>query len=478
MVTQFSCVDKRIPAGMCLILSKAGNSNHFPTLQAQAQLERLWTSLAHEPAQQALECAAYCLEHAPHLAEWLKARILSGISDSDLIAMIRPPVTDGRILAYNQLCTLPALSPVEKGGGSSSEPKQPGTPKRRLNSFQANYQAIFGVTPTVLPEVSAELRVEPEIGRICIGLDKASEYRIYIIARELTRSADGSGKVAKKALRAVLESYGIEHTRRHVNRLLRAGEGIFWNLGKTSIYIRSYTFVSMKLHQLAPELFSTNKPGVRDMYLSPCGTHEQWEAMLYAAWLAHRNNPTIARTTLESLFNRSADTLRRWEETRLRRIVSVRANDVQAPHPLHEDDRYADHIPEHSTPYVAQVKFQGQLQQVIRIRWRTSNTYQVSNIRQHPKRGQAKKVRKAVNHTSELPAENKRGGMQRLNKMYFDNAKHLKVYTAKYHTIGYLWRGEARWGRGVFEINNIGFWLTYANERVQPGVERGVLSCL
>jgi hypothetical protein len=62
--------------------------------------------------------------------------------------------------------------------------------------------------------------------------------------------------------------------------------------------------------------------------------------------------------------------------------------------------------------------------------------------------------------------------------MYFDNAKHLKVYTAKYHTIGYLWRGEARWGRGVFEINNIGFWLTYANERVQPGVERGVLSCL
>jgi hypothetical protein len=444
----------------------------------QEQIEHLWSELAHDHPQRAEVCARLCQEQAPHLVEWLKAKILVGISDRELLAISKPPVTDGRILAYSQLCQIP--TPISPRSKKLTAPllikkERAGRSKEALKPFEATYQAIFGVVPEVLPETPLELRVEPEIGRICIGLNKASEYRLYIIARELTRSADGSGKVAKQALRGVLKRYGITYSREHFNRLLRAGNGAFWNLSQKHVYIRSYKSLASKLATLAPELFTTNRPGVRDIYLSPAGSHEQWEAMLYAAWLAYRNNPTIARATLETLFRRSPDTLRRWEQTRLQTVVSVRANDVQCPHPLHEDDRYFDHIPEHSQPYVAQVHFQGQWQRVIRIRWRTSNTYQVSAIRQHHRRGQASKVRKAINDLFELPAADKRGGTHPLRR-YFDNAKHLKDYTAKHDSMGYLWRGENRRGRGIFEINNKGFWFTHANERTRRSEELACFS--
>lgn len=444
----------------------------------QSQIEQLWQELVDDPQRQAVVCAALCQEQAPYLAEWLKAKILAGISDRELLVISRPPVTDGRILAYSQLCSV--TTPLSPRPQKLTAPlltikERAGRPKKHQNAFEVNYQAIFGVVPEIVPEAPSEIRVEPEIGRICIGLNKASEYRLYVIARELTRSAEGSGKVAKEALRGVLKRYGITYTREHFNRLLRAGNGVFWNLSQKHVYIRSYKSLASKLATLAPELFSTNRPGVRDIYLSPAGSHEQWEATLYAGWLAYRNNPTIARETLEALFRRSPDTLRRWEQTRLQTVVSVRANEVQCPHPLHEDDRYFDYIPEHSQPYVAQVHFQGQWQRVIRIRWRTSNSYQVSAIRQHHRHGQAKKVRKAVNDLFEHPTAEKRGGTHSL-KRYFDDVKRLKVYTAKHDSMGYLWRGENRKGRGIFEINNTGFWFTHANERAARPAENAYLA--
>ena len=455
-------------------------SPHTDPVRAQAEIERLWVAHAHDPAQQALACATRCAAHAPYLAPWLKAKILAAIPDRELASIMRPPVTDDRLWAYTQLCELASLHPAPSPDTPSKPTLRPdphhaqkrvGASKSPDSPHKATYQAIFGIALDVIPETPDEVRVEPEIGRICIGLHKASEYRLYVIARALTRSEDGSGKVAKEALRGALKRYGITYARRHLNRLLQTGKGVFWDVSRQHLYIRKYRYVSTQLAALAPALFTTNRPGVRDMYLSPVGTHEQWEAMLYAGWLAHREDPTLARATLESLFNRSQHTLRRWEQTRLASTLTIRHNEVQCPHPLHEDGRYSGHIPAHSQPYVARVKFQGQWQDVVRIRWRTSNSYQISGIRQHPKRGQARKVRQAVNSTIEQPASQSEGGPLVL-KRYFDNARHLKDYTAKHHSIGYLWRGENRAGQGVFEINCTGFWFTWANERVAVSRER------
>ena len=262
----------------------------------------MWHDLAPDPQQQALVCSDFCLNKAPHLSDWLKQKILAQLTDRELLQLSKPPATDERILALNRLCELtapPRPAPTNTSQAERPAPRRAGRSKSQLTDFQASYKTIFGVAPETLPEVPPEIRVEPEIGRAAIHLNKAAEYRVYVIAREITRSGDGSGRTTKKAVKKWLRAYGVEYSREHFSRLLRAGEGLFWNRSYQHLYIRNPAHVAAYMAKIDPSVFETNRPGTRDMYLPPTGTHEQWEAMLYVGWLAHRENPTIARETLE-----------------------------------------------------------------------------------------------------------------------------------------------------------------------------------
>ena len=429
----------------------------------------MWHDLACDPQRQAQVCSALCLDKTPHLAAWLKGKILAELPERELLKLIRPPVTDERIIALNRLCELTEPpGPTRPASPEINDPdcpvsKRAGRSKSSLTEFQRSYQITFGILPETHPDIPSELRVEPEIGRAAINLKLAAEYRLYVIAREITRSGDGSGRTTRKAVKKWLGAYGIHYSREHFSRLLRAGEGLFWNRSHRHLYVRNPAHVAAAMADIDPSVFATNKPGVRDMYLSPTGPHEQWEATLYAGWLAHRGNPTIARETLENLFNRSADTLRQWEAKHLSEVVDVRANYTQCPHPNLEDDRYTDHIPEHSQAYRGYVRFQGQWTEVTRLYWRTCNTYQVRAIRQHSRKGQAPQIRKKLNAMLDQPASERRSGLLRF-KRYFETAEGLKRYVDKHGGVYYLWRGENRHGHGIFELNSTGFGMTTSNE--------------
>ena len=432
----------------------------------QAQIETLWQKLADNPERQALDCTALCVTLAPQLAAWLKARILAGIPDRELAAILRPPVTDGRILAYSQLCALSgptALPPASKPSVAPPVIRRAERGKKPLSSFQANYRAIFGVVPETLLDVSDAIRVEPELGRAAIALNLAALFRLYVVAREMTRRGDGSWRANKQTLREELRGYGVLYTREHFSRLLKAGEGLFWNRSRKDLYLYKPARAAAAMAVRDPAVFASNQPGVRDMYISPRGSHEAWEASLYAGWLAYRNNPTIARETLAQLFGRSADTLRLWEEQHLAGQVTVRRNYTQCPHPNIEDDRYFNSIPAHSLAYRGTVCFQGQWRAVTRLYWQTCNSYQVKGMRQHPRRGQAGKVRKAINNVLNQPANTRRGGSLRF-KRYFETSEGLKRYVDKHGGTYYLWRGENRKGHGIFELNGTGFRQTQINE--------------
>ena len=435
-------------------------------LSTQAQIERLWAELADDPERQALDCAALCVTQAPQLAAWLKAKILDGIPDRELALITRPPVTDGRILAYSQLCALSgptAAPPANKPSAASPVIRRVGQGNPHLSSFQAKYRAIFGVIPETLPDVSDAIRVEPELGRAAIALKLAGLFRLYVVAREMTRRGDGSGRANKQTLREELRGYGVLYTREHFSRLLRAGESLFWNRSRKDLYLYKPARVAAAMAARDPAVFASNKPGVRDMYISPRGSHEAWEASLYAGWLAYRNNPTIARETLAQLFGRSADTLRQWEAQHLTGQVTVRRNYTQCPHPNVEDARYFNYIPAHSQAYRGTVRFQGQWRVVTRLYWQTCNSYQVKGMRQHPRRGQAGKVRKAINDVLNQPANARRGGSLRF-KRYFETPEGLKRQVDKHGGVYYLWCGENSKGHGIFELNGTGFRQTQVNE--------------
>lgn len=310
------------------------------------------------------------------------------------------------------------------------------------------------------------LRVDPELARLSIGLHVASQFRLWTIARQLTRSADGSSKVHKRDLKSALRHYKIAYTRQHLNKLMRAGEGIFWNVSRKRLYIRSGTHVATCLTQQALETYPDllqNKPGVTDVLLSPAGSLERWEAMIYAGWLKHRNNPTISREVLQLLFNRTADTLHRWETEHLEKHLHIRSNYAQCAF----YDTAAKVQPARLNSYIAQTRAGNAL----RLIWQLPNTYLVKGIKTHPHKGQSKTVRKAVNHQLYQPANLWRGGSPAY-KLYFDSPRRLQDHLKTVEGVYYLWRGENRHQHGIFEATENGWSETHPNERVSFHRER------
>ena len=372
---------------------------------------------------------------------------------------------------------------IERGTPPCSEKQE------ALASLKPQNLPIF-VTPITIDHSGYTVRVDPEMGRLAIIAHRAHQFRLWAMCRDLSKVRDAkgkligsSGKTTRQALREQLKRLDSAPSNYHLNRLIRQGEGLFWNASRTHIYPRKPAHVAKGLVELVsqthPEALHTNKAGVRDVYLSPMGTLEQWEAMLYAGWMAHREDPTIARDTLSMLFGRTPQTLRNWENHRLQDILTIRPNYAQA---LVEDDIIPT-LPEHAQAYATR---DGD----IRLTWRIANSYRVKGIKQHPHKGQAFKVRHTVNLTlnrsadtggthrsQEHPATIRRSPEHPTGRLYFDDSKRLRGYLQKHGGIRYLWRGERQYTHvthGIFEATTHGWAETTYGERASFKQEHAI----
>lgn len=453
----------------------------------------MWESLTHDPQRQAAETAEFCIQHAPHLAEALGQKILANLPDSRLKQLLFKPTSlelDGRIVALNNLAQCKASyvpDPNRQIQAAARFLKQ--KPKAPSKSYSPNraatetYKQIFGVKPTILPVHKPKLiRVDWEMGRLAVILQRAHQFRLWILSREITRSADGSGVIHRRVLWQNVQACSIEYTKRHFNRLLKDGEGLFWHCAGKKIYISGIQPVARDMTWMAEEQAiptETNLPGNREVLLDLSGSLEQWEGMLYAGWIAGRSlkgkwDVTISREVLSSLFGRDETTIRRWETTRLYHILHIRQNVAQY---AGENPHLGD-VPDHAQPYVARINTTASKAHEVRLMWQLPNTYHAEII-SHSHKGQAAKVRKAVQSTDD-PADNKSGGQ---NRRYFQSPKKLK---ARHHSrkfrmglLGdvnrkvYVYLGTHRNSkRGVFEYTAEKHPITHPDERESMAWER------
>lgn len=292
----------------------------------------------------------------------------------------------------------PAASPVE--------PQEEDTAPRVVHRWDADYaRRVRGLPPETEERLPLEVRVDPELGRLAIGLNLAAELRVWLVLRH---HFGVPGWTDRQTLYAALEAAGVHHSRRHFNRLLQRGAGIFWGLsGNGRVWLRGYIRVVRTITRLGlttnPDLLSTNYPGVRPVYLRLDGSLKVFKARLYAGWLAHRENPKIARATLCKLFGCTRETLWGWEAL-LSRTISVIPSYTQTAVDPREDDRIVDYLPAHAYAYLTR-------RNEVRIRWQSSNIYRTRLIRQHPHKGQSRKARVAAAKEvlSFRPAENRAG---------------------------------------------------------------------
>lgn len=308
------------------------------------------------------------------------------------------------------------------------------------------------------------VRIDPEIGRLAIGLNLAAQHRIWALARH----AGAGGWIGREDLEQQLAALDIAYNTRYLRRLLRHGDGLFWGLAcrGRKIFFRSAAKVGAALVRRAKqanrhELYTTNLPGGRDVWLPILPDLIDWEAGIYGAWFAWRNNPEIARETIAMLFGRSVSACRLWEE-RLGERLSVRPNVAQSTC----DD--PAQLPPHAVQYMNWSKER-------RYCWRLPNTY-IAAFRVHHHKGSARKRRELAGYEAfgqpveddmarTPPAKRWKGWWfdrsHRSERRYHSRAgklmsmirrdARLKYPSGIRKRVHFVWRGLNRLERGVFE---------------------------
>ena len=82
-------------------------------------------------------------------------------------------------------------------------------------------------------------------------LHRAPELRIWVVIRQYVREHDGSGWIDRPSLLDALKAQGIAYTSRHLRRILADGEGLFWNVTRERVYMRSWAHVAALLTNMA-----------------------------------------------------------------------------------------------------------------------------------------------------------------------------------------------------------------------------------
>jgi hypothetical protein len=345
------------------------------------------------------------------------------------------------------------------------------TPKASIKPSSASKKAAAAAA--ILPRKARLIRIDPELARLAVVLHVAPPFRLWAIGRELTRSGNGSGLIDRDSLYKEMLRREVIHTRRHFNRLLAGGEGVFWNVDEERIFLRSWKHVACALVAEAKRLkvgdLESNRPGVRQVTIDPAGTLEEFEANIYAGWQFYRTATFIARATLSVLFNRDKITIRRWEKQWLKGRIKIRYNFIQCADPIEICDFLPGHD-EHPRPdargYPAKVWYKNKFHIEKRMRWQISSTYMIAGVGIHQPRGQSNKIRRHVNALVGIPAFERWGGL----RLRVVDAKKLKQIRHKQpeKLPVLVWRGEDWLECGIFEISVTGYAVTNPKERVLP----------
>jgi hypothetical protein len=332
------------------------------------------------------------------------------------------------------------------------------------------------------------IRIDPELARVAVGLDKTSEFFVWALARHYFGVP---GKTTRYDLLEVVAATGVITSRRHLNRILREGRGIFWRLDRHgNVYLVGYVKLTIRLTRTArktcSKLVATNTPGAREVHIQTGASLGEFKAQVYLGWLAYRQDPTIARATLIKLFNCTHVTLRNWERT-LGPQLEIVTNYAQTALQPQQHDEIIDYLPGHCYNYVTR-------RGAIRIRWRLSNTYRTSGVQEHAHKGQSRKARTVAAYTAwyqpvecDTPDFNEFmeklafDRSHRVPKQYFETPEQLERFLKRMAKQGkrgatpqtprYIYLGEDRNQHGIFELSLDGHRTTRADERLRPRAE-------
>lgn len=266
------------------------------------------------------------------------------------------------------------------------------------------------------PSPPQRIKVYPELSRQLVIQKRDRELRLWYLAR--AHDIEGEGWITVKEL--IKEARAVNVSERSVRGLLRRGEGLFWQRVEDRLRIRGLESVSLTME-------CERGPGRRPVWVpfKEIDTLESFRASLYSSWFAVRDKQIISRSTLEGLWDRTRQTLSRWEEIAGIEVKKVLA--YAAPRNLQTDPEIMAKYPDASRTWEEQTR--GRVYEV----WQLPNRYQspLATAAQ----GMVRKVRRRCRRAL-LSVEG-----QRYQRLYFDSP-HAVAKALEAGQVAFLHEGE------------------------------------
>jgi hypothetical protein len=289
---------------------------------------------------------------------------------------------------------------------------------------------------------SKTIKLYSELGRLADAVGEDRFLRIWYGLRYLD---DGRGWVPDTPTnRIALVSLGVAPSQQSLRKLLRQGEGTWWRLDRRHNGGRTIALVGLKAISIHVARKAQEK-GIVDLDRLPgrpievplqdlSGSLASWRAILLKVWIAGRKHQRlrIDWATMEQAWGRSRTTLM----ARCKQAgVEIVHNWAVIPISAYQSDLY----PWSKLPLIKGATTTTLFDAPYQI-WQRPNTYKVDA--KLARKGQSKKVHKAVRHALDIPAR------VYVRRQYFDDpAKFGKTRSGNWDLEVYLLAKAAPWGQ-------------------------------
>lgn len=223
--------------------------------------------------------------------------------------------------------------------------------------------------------------ISPELGKVAMRQGLELAFVAWSILRDYAVINSLSGHYSKKDFKRILAAYGLTYNRRHILRIMQAGESIFWRVGDKKIYLVSFDKVAKHFEQYKKACDTQPKTSKIFIQIEVSKSIEAIRSELYFAWFAQFQEKTISRDTLKDLFGLSHDQQRAYERKLGTRLL-VKFNYAHIDKETYQETNrqslnpYGDVLPEHSFQinYEREQTF-GAAESVTAIQYQLPNTF-------------------------------------------------------------------------------------------------------
>lgn len=207
-----------------------------------------------------------------------------------------------------------------------------------------------------------------ELNRIALKLKVDAEYLVWCVLRVHVAEEGLSSHFAKnEAYKLALEA-GLNWTRRQFNRILRAGDGLFWGIDRKNIYLRSYR----RVYEAVADENAAATPSPLFVRIQVKKSALERRAELYWSWFVGRDELTISRATLAEIFGLSPDQQRSYERELGKRIV-IKTNYCHIDYDLYRNQ--LNSIPDHYYSFIQEKFHDDIVENVHVIAYQLPNTF-------------------------------------------------------------------------------------------------------